>query len=111
MEQGCNGLTYINDIASPWRHEDAFLYTTTTALLYSPHSTAVNELGRRHHKQVEVFEALGVTGDNEVGSRLKGGEILHGIFKVCGTRSDGMLYHLPVYGRHLKCLNQPSNLK
>ena len=63
MEQGCNGLTYVNDIASPWRHGDAFLYTT--ALLYFPHSTAVNELGRRHHKQVEVFEALGVTGDDE----------------------------------------------
>ena len=38
-----------------------------------------------HGGQVEIFEALGVAGDDEVGSRLEGGEILHGIFKVGGT--------------------------
>ena len=43
--------------------------------------TAVDELRGGHGGQVEIFEALGVTGDDEVSSRLEGGEILHGILQ------------------------------
>ena len=43
---------------------------------------AGQELSRSHYEQVELPESVSIAGDDEVGSRLLGGEVLHRIFEI-----------------------------